>query len=895
MNASINEFAEWLKEETLPGVWSKGVQYSRAVNSMEFVSNEKDEWKFKIKTQERLLAFTVTLWVKDQDSHCNCGSKVEPCHHIVAITLGLQNGTLKLEKSETQTRLEYQWKLDEKAGTIELIRAIVSDTGRSPLTQSLISYISGVQSGRLPGKLPATTSTDLKIDEILSRSTLSTRDLFTCLAELPPISGFSVEKNESRPRILIQDAENKEDGLKLTLIPLTPADATFRNGIERVGSSLRITSGRAPFQVPQQVSPSQFGKFLSESLPLLNEYFEVVNEATRLPKLVDRDPFIDYRLVPMKDTDGTERIAITPSISYGELGPNEIALPDKSQEQELMRDLRQNKNMAIHQTLYLSPAELFQRRGISPAVEAFSQNYFAGLMNELNVDFARVNLNQQGETILHLLSLREKGEFKNSAGTLARSLGADRTGAAGVGTAGSTGTVEKIPTQVPRTLWNQLRDYQKQGVYWLTEQNSAGAILADDMGLGKTVQTLSIVQSPTLIIAPTSLLHNWKDEAAKFRPDLRVNVFHGSQRAWDQSADLTITSYGILRSDLETFVNASSERPWQVMALDEAHQIRNQETLAAQAAYRVPAAMKIALTGTPVQNKRSDLFSLFEFISPGLFRSEAEMKPDLVSPFVLRRKKEDVLKELPPKTQMIHEIELREAERGRYQSVWAAAKAEIVGQLMHSDDGSGHSKKPNPLSMFEALLRARQACDHTGLFLESDWNLSSSKLNYLMQMIDDLLEAGHSVLVYSQWTKFLDRIEQQLDGSSGGASIPYERLDGSTTNRAQVVRDFQNSTEAKVFLLSLHAGGVGLNLTRASHVIFCDPWWNPFVELQAEDRAYRMGQEKPVTIHRLICNDTVEEKLIRIQKQKMIEAQGAIGGDMPAIAFTENDLMELLK
>jgi superfamily II DNA or RNA helicase len=880
MNASINEFAEWLKEETLPGVWSKGVQFSRAVNSMEFVSNEKDEWKFKIKTQERLLAFTVTLWVKDQDSHCNCGSKVEPCHHIVAITLGLQNGTLKLEKSETQTRLEYQWKLDEKAGTIELIRSIVSDSGRSPLTQSLISYISGVQSGRLPGKLPATTSMDLKIDEILNRTTLSTRDLFACLAELPPISGFSIEKNHARPRIVIEDAANKEDGLKLTVIPLPMADVTFRNGIERVGSNLRISAGRAPFQVPNQVSPSQFGKFLSESLPLLNEYFEVINEASRLPKLVDRDPFIDYRMVAMKDADGSERIAITPTISYGDLGPNEIALPDKVQEQELMRDLRQNKNMAIHQTVYLSPQELFLKRDLSEAVRSFSQNYFTNLMTELNVDFARVDLDQQGETILHLLSLREKGEFKNAAGTLARSLDANATER-------SASTAEKIPTEVPRRLWNQLRDYQKQGVYWLTEQNTAGAILADDMGLGKTVQTLSIAQSPTLIVAPTSLLHNWKDEASKFRPDLKVNVFHGGNRQWDASADLTITSYGILRSDLETFASTPQDRPWKIMVLDEAHQIRNQETLAAQAAYRVPAAMKIALTGTPVQNKRSDLFSLFQFISPGLFQSEFEMKPDLVAPFVLRRKKEDVLKELPPKTQMLHEIELREAERGRYQSVWAAAKAEIIGQIT--------DQKTNPLTMFEALLRARQACDHTGLFLESDWKLSSSKLNYLMQMMEELTEAGHSVLVYSQWTKFLDRIEQQLQSASSGTAIPYERLDGSTTNRAKVVSDFQNASEAKVFLLSLHAGGVGLNLTRASHVIFCDPWWNPFVELQAEDRAYRMGQEKPVTIHRLVCADTIEEKLIRIQKQKMIEAQGAIGSEMPTIAFTENDLMELLK
>ncbi len=888
MNTSLNEFAEWLKEETLPGVWSKGVQFSRAVNSIEFVSNEKDEWKFKIKTQERLLAFSVTLWITDQDSHCNCGSKVEPCHHIVAVTLALQNGTVKLEKNETQTRLEYQWKLDEKEGKIELLRAIVSDSGRSPLAGSLISYLSGIQSGRIHGKLPATTSLDLKIDEILNRSTFPSfgtyRELFNCLSEMAPISGLSTIKDSGRSILYIRDATQKSDGVTLEVEANAPAEAVFKNGVERAGSTLRIAAEKPPFKVPSQISPSQFEKFLTESLPHLQDYFEVISESTSLPKLVDRDPYIDFKLVPLKDADGTERVALTPFLTYGDLAENEIAIKDRSQEQDLLRDLKQNKNLSVNQTVYLSPQELFQKRELSDRVRVFSESYFTGLMNELHVDYARVNLDQQAETILHLLNLREKGAFKTSANTLARSLGAE----AKTATTASSVTAEKIPTSVPRSLWNQLRDYQKQGVYWLSEQNTAGAILADDMGLGKTVQTLAIAQSPTLIVAPTSLLHNWKDEASKFRPDLRVNVFHGPSRKWDETADLVVTSYGILRSDLDEFINRSESNPWKTMVLDEAHQIRNQETQAAQAAIRLPASIKIALTGTPVQNKRSDLFSLFQFVSPGLFQSELEMKPELVAPFVLRRKKEDVLKELPPKTHLLHEIELKESERGRYQAVWAAAKSEILNQLTGTGDGSG--KKPNPISLFEALLRARQACDHTGLFYEPEWNSRSSKLNYLMQMLEELLEAGHSVLVYSQWTKFLDRIENEIE-----PRFAYERLDGSTTNRAKVVSDFQNSDEAKVFLLSLHAGGVGLNLTRATHVIFCDPWWNPFVELQAEDRAYRMGQEKPVTIHRLICSDTVEEKLLQIQSIKKQGASDAIGAEAPAISFNEEDLMKLLK
>ncbi len=878
----MDNFIEWLKEETLPGVWSKGVQISRAVNSIEFLSNEKDEWKFKIKTQERLLAFSVTLWITDQDSHCNCGSKIEPCHHIVAVALAMQNGTVKLEKSTTQTRLEYQWKMDENSGKIELLRWIASDSARSALTQSLISYISGVQSGRIPGKLPSTSSLDLKIDEILNRGSPLTsgswEELLAYLSELPPVSGYSSKKGFTRPQLKITDAPKKEDGIHLQVSETDPPDFVFANGVQRAGAVLSIHAPSPPFKIPHSIEPAQYEKFLSESLPLLHDYFEVVNESRFLPHLVDRDPFVDFKIVPMND----DRIALTPFISYGDVASGELAIKDRSQEQELTRDLRQNKQLSMNQTVYLTAKDLFLKRELSPEVRKFSEEYFSGLMNELHVDFARVDLEKQEETILHLLSLREKGSFNAQASVLAKSLNADLESV--------TISGEKMPTTVPRTLWNQLRDYQKHGVYWLSEQNTAGAILADDMGLGKTIQTLAIVNSPTLIVAPTSLLHNWKEEAARFRPDLRVNIYHGSSRKWDASADLTITSYGILRSDQETFIKNSAEKPWQLMVLDEAHLIRNQETLAAQAAFKIPAHVKIALTGTPVQNKRSDLFSLFQFISPGLFASEGEMKPELVAPFVLRRKKEDVLKELPPKTHLLHEIELKEAERGRYQSVWAAAKAEILQQL---SSASGEGKKASPISMFEALLRARQACDHTGLFFEPDWKLTSSKLSYLMQLIEELNEAGHSVLVYSQWTKFLDRIEEEVS-----TKFSYERLDGSTTNRGEVVKSFQNSSESKVFLLSLHAGGVGLNLTRASHVIFCDPWWNPFVELQAEDRAYRMGQEKPVTIHRLICLETVEEKLLKIQDMKKkigISALGAPDQERQNMSFTEADLTSLLQ
>ena len=332
--ANLDIFIDWLKEETLPGVWSKGVQLSRAVNSIEFLSNDKDEWKFKIKTQERLLAFSVTLWIKEEDSHCNCGSKIEPCHHIVGVAIAMQNGIVKLERSESQTRLEYQWKIDESQGKIELLRWIASDSGRSALTQSLISYISGVQSGRLPGKLPSTTSLDLKIDEILNRSTSSSagswRELLACLSELPPISGFSSIKGYFRPLLKITDAPSKEEGVILMADTAAPPDAVFKNGMERVGANLRLTPAKPPFMVPKTVTPSQYERFLSESLPLLHEYFEILNESHFLPRLVDRDPVIEFKIVSMPD----DKIALTPFISYGKVAEDELAIKDRAQEQD---------------------------------------------------------------------------------------------------------------------------------------------------------------------------------------------------------------------------------------------------------------------------------------------------------------------------------------------------------------------------------------------------------------------------------------------------------------------------------------------------------------------------------------------------------------------------------
>jgi SNF2 family DNA or RNA helicase len=392
-------------------------------------------------------------------------------------------------------------------------------------------------------------------------------------------------------------------------------------------------------------------------------------------------------------------------------------------------------------------------------------------------------------------------------------------------------------------------------VAWILRnaENFGCALLADDMGLGKTLQTLSTIRGKTLVVAPLSLLGNWRREASRFRPDLKVSTYHGQGRHLDEGSDLFLTTYSILQLDARILC----AREWDMVVLDEAHQIRNPETRAAMAATQLNSRFRLALTGTPIQNSKRDLLSLFRFLAPGLFEEETELTPSAIAPFLLRRTKDQVLTELPPKTPIDHAVELSESEKSRYAALLSAARQECLDRI-------GPDRALEPLTVFEVLLRARQACCHPGLLEEGRKSESSSKMEALLALVEEILSEGHSVLVYSQWTRFLDLIELQLQ-----ERIPYFRLDGSTRDRDARIEGFQESSGPSVFLLSLQAGGVGLNLTRANHVIFCDPWWNPYVELQAEDRAYRMGQEKPVTIHRLIAEGTIETSIRELQAAKL--------------------------
>jgi superfamily II DNA or RNA helicase len=452
------------------------------------------------------------------------------------------------------------------------------------------------------------------------------------------------------------------------------------------------------------------------------------------------------------------------------------------------------------------------------------------------------------------------------------------------------------PAALPADLTATLRPYQRRGVDWLCFLRDAemGAVLADDMGLGKTLQTICALRGRALVVAPRSVLHNWADEVRRFRPGLSVAVYHGAGRAIDARADVTLTTYAVLRLD----AGALTKEPWDAVVLDEAQAIKNPDSQAARAAYQLRGRFRVALSGTPVENRLEELWSLMHFANPGLLGGRSDFderyaKPaadgdgaamgrlrERVGAFLLRRLKRDVAPELPPRTEAVLRCDLDEREREVYDAVRAASQRDVVEALR--EGGS-------TLLALEALLRLRQAACHSGL-VPGQHADGSSKVTCLVDALESAAADGHKALVFSQWTSLLDRVEPHL----AAAGIGFNRLDGSTRDRAEVVGRFQSEDGPPVMLVSLKAGGTGINLTAADHVFLLDPWWNPAVEDQAADRAHRIGQQRPVTIYRIVASDTVEERIVALQSRKRALAEAALSGGDPSAALTRDDLLALL-
>ena len=461
---------------------------------------------------------------------------------------------------------------------------------------------------------------------------------------------------------------------------------------------------------------------------------------------------------------------------------------------------------------------------------------------------------------------------------------------------------EGLPdAQLPADLTATLRDYQTHGVAWLgfLRRAGLGGLLADDMGLGKTLQAMCAIEGRSLVVAPTSVLPNWASEIAKFRPDLKVDVYHGTARDLDETADVTLTTYALLRMDIDRLEAV----PWNTVILDEAQAIKNPDSQVSRAAYRLDAQFRIAMTGTPVENRLEDLWSQLHFANPGLLGGRSDFQERWaapisggdedtaaalrarIAPFVLRRRKQEVAKELPPRTDVVLHCELRDSERAMYDAIRAATQTDIAERF-----GAGQSV----LQILEALLRLRQAACHPGLLPSSGSGedappTDSSKLELVAERLQIATAAGHKALVFSQWTSLLDLTEPVLRE----ADLPFIRLDGSTRDRGAVVDAFQADDGPPVMLISLRAGGTGLNLTAADQVYLLDPWWNPAVEDQAADRAHRIGQERPLIVHRVVARDTVEERILALQERKRALAEAAIQQGAAA-GITRDELLDLL-
>ena len=442
----------------------------------------------------------------------------------------------------------------------------------------------------------------------------------------------------------------------------------------------------------------------------------------------------------------------------------------------------------------------------------------------------------------------------------------------------------------------ELRAYQIHGVNWLhaVKAASLGAILADDMGLGKTLQALAVVNGRTLVVCPRSVMHNWLSEAKRFRPALRTAIYHGPSRQLDEQADLTVTTYALLRLDIESLKSVEFD----TVILDEAQVIKNPASQAAEAAFSLNGNFRLVLTGTPIENRLEELFSLMHFANPGLMGSLSHFKTSysdpiasgdpnaahrlrkLIAPFVMRRHKKDVLDDLPPRTDAILWVELEESERQVYEHLSNHARS------LATDASAGENRY---FAALEALLRLRQAACHLGLLPDRN-DEGSSKVECLVDMLEEVIDEGHRALVFSQWTSLLSKIEPALLSRN----IEFARLDGKTRDRQSVVETFQSDSGAPVLLASLQAGGTGLNLTGADHVFLTDPWWNPAVEDQAASRAHRMGQARPVFVHRLVAKDTVEERILALQQRKR-ELGTLVDGADPATGLSQTELLELIE
>ncbi len=974
------QLLEEVRKAARPGIWSTGVNLSRA-GAVVLQSRTAEEIELRVRAPGRSVALTVVLHPNDEAWECDCPSRMDPCEHVVAAAISVQQADKQetpLEAAASKwSRVVYRFTRVE--GGLQLHRTLAHADGTEEPLESLAALLAN----------PARAATmqveqsDLNTDRLLERRTrgaLPPERLDALLTALAPsrnvlLDGRPVAISEESilPRALVED-QGSQIVVTVTRDPriveiLSPGVALVGDALARLGETAMTGTWLQNLPSVRTFAPEQMGEISSKVLPELGRRMPIEVRSRRLPPL-DRElkPRILLELHQLESG-----LSILPTLVYG-APPSvrvdsgrmvylrgAVPLRDEAAEQRLVHQLREELNLVPGRRLTVQGPEMVRWADKLRRWRGDLTGEAAGIVSPdvrlrplLQVDSAasgpgapevrftlefqveggkgpaqavdaaavirawteglglvpldgggwaplpRAWLDKHGQRVADLLAARQAdGRVSNHAlpelSALCETLeqppppGLDRLAPLIEG-------FEKLPPpRLPDDLTATLRPYQQQGVSWLRFLQGAGlgGILADDMGLGKTLQTLCVLGKRSLVVCPTSVLPNWVAELKRFRPSLRICVYHGPGRALDEAAEVTLTTYALLRLDAAVL----AARTWETLVLDEAQAIKNPESQVARAAFGLKADFRLALSGTPLENRLEELWSLMHFTNPGLLggrrqfderlaRPIAEGQPEAaerlrrrIRPFVLRRLKREVAPELPPRSESVMHVSLDERERAVYDTVMAATRTEVVALL--KEGGS-------VLKALEALLRLRQAACHPAL-VPGQHATSSSKVQTLVEALSTAVAEGHKALVFSQWTSLLDLIEPPLKG----AGVTFERLDGTTTNRGEVTARFQSPEGAPVLLMSLKAGGTGLNLTAADHVFLMDPWWNPAVEAQAADRAHRIGQERPVMVYRLVAQGTVEERILGLQEKKRALFEAALSEAAAATAITREDLLEL--
>ncbi len=953
-STEFRAFYEDVQSRCLPGVWSKGVVLSRGENWVEDRFTPPEEIIYRLTVPERTVSLKVSLWIGDLDAHCTCGDRNEICAHIAGAAILLKTGRRFQAETASRALTEVFYHFRTSGEIIKLEREVrIGGEKTAPLRESLVSVAGAISSGRYPWPPLAASADDYRVDEWITRAQRGHMEVAALLKALSAVKncfldGESVRTSGAPIPVRLRVSKVGE-AFEIREEIQEKIEREFTNGICLAAGVLRPIQHSEFAARPARVAA--LARLVTEWIPRLEKNFNIVTDLNDLPRAEAVPPVIRLETLPT----GPDEIGIIPRVVYEAKFP----IRDVAAEKDLEWDLKSRFQLVRDQmtrfagTAGVNKVAELKRAGLrfaDSARTAAAQFENQGMLSPMlsvdedgfQLDFALATGKGRASVEATFRAWRENASMvpligggwatlprdwlerfgeqienlwtaKSSApdGKLPRVFLPELLGivdeCAGLEGVSTTVTARlrdfaeylKQPRAnaeflLPADLRAQLRDYQRVGVQWLTRLREAdlGAMLADDMGLGKTLQAICAIRGPTLIVAPASVAGNWEKEIRKFRPGLMVSQYSGSARAFPAGdVGVIITTYGILRMD----VGVLAAREWDTIILDESQNIKNAESQTARATFALRGKFRVALTGTPIENRLGDLVSQFRFLNPGLLGDEDTLATvqRRVRPFILRRIKKDVALELPRRTETLLEVSLNERERDLYRSVMVAARAEVAAKL----NGPEGREQNVTFRVLEILLRLRQICCDAALVPGADASFSaatSSKLQVLLESLEQSLALGHRALIFSQWTGLLDRIEPELVGRG----IGFSRIDGETRNRQTVVEAFQNPDGPAVMLISLKAGGVGLTLTAADHVYILDPWWNPAVEDQAADRAHRIGQKNPVLIHRLVAKDTIEERIQFLKQEKKFIAQAVLergeGDPSGGMEITSAEILDLL-